>query len=74
MATHAETRQWRDAVEETLKNQNGAAHYQLRQREMRSGENRADDGPRPLEFDDGGFPIPQRSPRFVQRIGRLIYG
>ena len=28
--------------------------------------------PRPLEFDDSGFPIPQRPPGFVERVARLL--
>jgi hypothetical protein len=76
MATQAEMRQWRDAVEEALNEQEGSARYQVRQRELRRGRDRdrAADGPRPLEFDDGGFPIPQPIPRFIQRVRRLIYG
>jgi hypothetical protein len=30
------------------------------------------DLPRPLEFDDNGFPIPQRTPSFVTRVARLL--
>jgi hypothetical protein len=74
MATQAEMRQWRNAVEEALNEQDGAERYELRQRAMRRGRDRADDGPRPLEFDNGGFPIPQPIPRFIKRIGRLING
>jgi hypothetical protein len=74
MTTQAEMRQWRDAVDEALKEQEGAARLQARQRELRRGRDRADNGPRPLEFDDGGFPIPQPIPRFSQRVRRLIYG
>jgi hypothetical protein len=74
MATQAEMRQWRNAVEEALEEQDGAERYELRQREMRRGRDRADGGPRPLEFDNSGFPIPQSIPRFMQRVGRLING
>jgi len=34
----------------------------------------AEDRPRPLEFDLEGFPIAQRRPGFVERVGRLING
>ena len=73
MTTEAERRQWRDAVDDAL-NAQAAERYELRQREMRRGRARANDGPRPLEFDQAGFPVPQPIPRFMQRIGRLIYG
>jgi anti-sigma regulatory factor (Ser/Thr protein kinase) len=29
-------------------------------------------GSRPLEFDEGGFPIPQTTPGFVERVARLL--
>ena len=74
MATEAELRQWRAAVEEVLNTQDAAARYQQRQRELRRRSARAGDGPRPREFDEGGFPIPQPTPRFIQRIERLMYG
>jgi hypothetical protein len=73
MTTDAERRQWRDAVDDALNAREAAARYQHRQREMRRGRARAN-GPRPLEFDQAGFPIPQPIPRFMQRIVRLIYG
>jgi hypothetical protein len=74
MATEGERRQWRDAVNDAIDGRESAERYQHRQREMRRGTARAGDGPRPLEFDEGGFPIPQPIPRFAKRIGRLIYG
>jgi hypothetical protein len=33
---------------------------------------RTADRPRPLEFDGNGFPIPQRMPSVVTRVGRLL--
>jgi hypothetical protein len=74
MTTEAELRQWRDAVDEALNAHEAAEHYQHRQRELRRGRARANEAPRPLEFDQAGFPIPQPIPRFMQRIGRLIHG
>jgi hypothetical protein len=74
MTTEAELRQWRDAVDEALNAREAAERYQHRQREIRRGRARASDGPRPLEFDQAGFPIPQPIPGFMQRIGRLIHG
>ena len=49
-----------------------AARYELKQRELRSGARRAVDGPRPQEFDTNGFPVPQPSTSFVQRVARLL--
>jgi hypothetical protein len=69
MATDA-GRQWRDAVDDAI-NAGAAGRYQPLRREPSRGGN---DGPRPLEFDQAGFPIPQPIARFRQRIGRLIYG
>jgi len=64
--------QWRDAVQETLSSLGGTGRYEHRQRELRRGGRSTDARPRPLEFDAGGFPVPQRAPSFSQRIGRLI--
>jgi len=74
MTTDAERRRWRDAVDDALNTSEGAERYQQRQREIRRGRARANAGPRPLEFDESGFPLPQPTPGFMQRIGRLIYG
>jgi hypothetical protein len=49
-----------------------AERYARYQREIRSGNGRANGGPRPREFDESGFPIPQRNPSFVERIARLL--
>lgn len=67
MASKVEMRQWRDAVEDTLNRRDAAERYGRRQREISRGRGRGDDGPGPLEFDDGGFPIPQ--PRRVASTG-----
>jgi len=75
MATQTERRQWRESVERALQESNAAKHYELRQRDIRRGDGgAARDRPGPLEFDALGFPIPQPVPRFMQRLGRLIYG
>jgi hypothetical protein len=42
-----------------------------RQQEARGGRH-TDGGPRPLEFDEAGFPIPQRNSSFVKRVARLL--
>jgi hypothetical protein len=72
MGTQAQVAQWRDAVQEALSSLGAAERYENRQRELRRGRRSADARPRPLEFDAGGFPVPQRAPSFSQRITRLI--
>jgi hypothetical protein len=46
--------------------------YERYQREMRSGARRSPAGPRPREFDENGFPIPQHNSTFLARVGRLL--
>ena len=48
------------------------AEYWQRQRRVRSGRAGTADRPRPLEFDESGFPIAQRNSSFVQRVARLL--
>jgi hypothetical protein len=75
MASQAQMFQWRDAVQEALNSLDAAARYDNRQRTQRTqrrGRRGADARPRPLEFDAGGFPVPQRTPSFSQRTTRLI--
>ena len=76
MATQAQMRQWRAAVEAALSAQDSAERYERRQSELRRGTNGAEGRPRPgpQRFDESGFPIPQPIPDFMQRVGRLIYG
>jgi hypothetical protein len=40
--------------------------------QARTGRPERGDRPRPLEFDESGFPIAQRSPKFVDRVARLL--
>jgi hypothetical protein len=58
-----------DALETALANQAGAERYQRYQQRTRRGRV---DGPRPMEFDESGFPLPQRNPGFVERVTRLL--
>jgi hypothetical protein len=48
-----------------------AKRYLRMEDEPRSGLDPAE-GPRPLEFDANGFPVPQRSSSFVKRVERLV--
>ena len=73
MDTQAQGR-WLHAVDAALSEREGEERYQLRQREMKRGRNGRAGPPRPLEFDESGFPIPQAIPGFVQRVGRLLNG
>ena len=58
------------APERTL---NGSLErYERYQREVRSGRRSPPAGPRPREFDENGFPIPQRNSTFLARVGRLL--
>jgi hypothetical protein len=74
MATQAERRQWREAVEHALRAHQQVERYERRQWEIRRGGAEGRPGPGPQQFDESGFPIPQPSPGFMQRVGRLIYG
>jgi hypothetical protein len=60
------------AAREFLRERAGANGYPSREREARSGGARSTDGARPLEFDESGFPIPQRNPSFAERVARLL--
>jgi hypothetical protein len=33
---------------------------------------RRTDPPRPLEYDESGFPLPQQRPGFAQRVARIL--
>ncbi len=52
----------------------GGAHQRYRhsQRQARRGGAQRVDRPRPLEFDESGFPIPQTGPSFLERVARLL--
>jgi hypothetical protein len=41
-------------------------------REVRSGSARAEERARPREFDAKGFPVPQRSRSFLERVAQLL--
>ena len=50
----------------------GAERYRRYRREAASGNSGASNGARPLEFDESGFPVPQRGRSFVERVARLL--
>jgi hypothetical protein len=68
-----QTRQRRlgDVLAAALKEQEGAESYRRRQRQVRRGTPATADRPRPLEFDEYGFPVAQRTRSFVTRVARL---
>jgi hypothetical protein len=61
-----------DAMAAVLSEPAGAEHYRRLQRAARRGKTDSLDGARPLEFDESGFPIPQRNPSFATRVARLL--
>ena len=73
MSTQAERRRWRAAAEAALNERDRAEAYRLRQVEIRRGNGGASNRPRPQEFDEGGFPIPQPMGGFLSRVRRLVY-
>jgi hypothetical protein len=74
MAGDVRRREMIRAVEAALDEVKGAERYRLSQREIRRGRMTADERPHPLEYDENGFPAPQRVASFTSRIRRLITG
>lgn len=72
MNGHAPQRDLGDAVVVALNEHAGAERY--RRRQPRRGRTDIADRPRPLEFDENGFPVAQRTPSFVTRVARLLSG
>ena len=68
----ARQRELGDALAVVLQEQAGAERYRRRQRQLRRGRTETLDRPRPLEFDENGFPIAQRTPSFITRVARLL--
>jgi hypothetical protein len=62
----------RAAVEAFLADQDGRARYQRAQLEMTGGRGMDASRPRPLEFDERGFPISQKGSGFAKRVARLL--
>ena len=72
MNGHARQREWDDALAIVLEEQTGRERYRRRQLQVRRGRTETQDRPRPLEFDENGFPIAQRTHSFVTRVARLL--
>ncbi len=72
MSDPAQRRELRDALAAALSEQAGAVRYQRYQYEVRRGRAGTSEEARPREFDASGFPIPQRTRNFVERVARLL--
>jgi hypothetical protein len=72
MIDQAQQREVDHVIAAALREQADAEKYRRHQRRARAGGAGASDGARPLEFDESGFPVPQRTPGFVQRVTRLL--
>jgi hypothetical protein len=72
MNSQAGERELEHALAAALREQAGAERYERSQRQLRRGKARTTDAPRPLEFDENGFPVAQRRPSFVTRVARLL--
>jgi hypothetical protein len=72
MSEQTRRRELRDALAAVLNEPAGAERYRQRQRQARRGRPGVEDRPRPLEFDETGFPIRQRNPSFAARVARLL--
>jgi hypothetical protein len=71
MSEQPRLRELGDALEGALREEAAAEHYHRSQRQPRSARVGEGEGPRPLEFDRNGFPLPQPTPSFVLRVARL---
>jgi hypothetical protein len=71
MNGQARQRELGDALALVLQQQAGAERYRRRQRQLRRGRTETVDRPRPLEFDENGFPVAQRTPSFITGVARL---
>ena len=72
MSDQVSQRELADALRSVLEEQAGADRYRHAQRQARRGTTNGRERPHPLEYDAGGFPIPQRNPSFVNRVARLL--
>ena len=72
MTENVREREMRQSIDAVLNQLAGAAEYRRSQRAVTNGRARPMDRAHPREFDESGFPIPQRQPSFVQRVARLL--
>jgi hypothetical protein len=60
------------ARERKLGDQAGVTRYEHYPWQIGRGSAPRADGPHPREYDVNGFPLPQRSTSFVERVTRLL--
>ena len=72
MRPQAQKRSWLAGTGHAHGELTSMERYRRSQRLASDGGPRAADRPHPLEFDESGFPIPQRSPTFIDRVARLL--
>ena len=72
MNGQARQRELGDALAVVLQEQAGAERSRRRQRQLRRGRTETLHRPSPLEFDENGFPVAQRTPNFITRVARLL--
>jgi hypothetical protein len=61
-----------DALEAALSEPARPERNRPSERQTSNARAETEDRPRPLEFDQSGFPIAQRSPSFAARVARLL--
>jgi hypothetical protein len=69
---HPPARELVDALALVQQEQAGIESYRRRPARARRGRTEPLDRARPLEFDENGFPVAQRTPSFVTRVTRLL--
>jgi hypothetical protein len=72
VATQAQMRELRDAVEAAIADRQGAESYHRLQRETLNGRRFGASRAGPLEFDESGFPINQEATGFIERVRRIL--
>ncbi len=68
--TEQRRRELHDAISAALGEQAARERYRRSQRQPRPA---AMERPRPLEFDERGFPLPQRTGNLASRVARLLH-
>jgi hypothetical protein len=69
---HPPARELADALALVLQEQAGTGRDRRRQQQVGRRRTETVDRPRPLEFDESGFPLAQRTSSFVTRVARLL--
>jgi hypothetical protein len=72
MSDQARERELDRSLERALGERAQAERYQQRHRRARTGQLETSERPRPLEFDESGFPIRQHNSSFLARVTRLL--